>query len=75
MSHQDFNINSSSAHELFPQQKWCKSNQCLESTDYQDQLMSHQGGHTDIYSLEELIAQWNAFIQDQHYDQHQLMIH
>ncbi|KAK4713498.1 hypothetical protein R3W88_019405 [Solanum pinnatisectum] len=37
--------------------------------------MNHQGGHTDICSLDELFAQWSTFIQDQPYDQHQLISH
>ena len=32
-------------------------------------------GHTYICSLDELFAKWSAFIKDQPYDQHQLMIH
>ena len=37
--------------------------------------MSHQGGYNDICSLDELFSQWSAFIEDQPYDLHQLMIH
>ena len=37
--------------------------------------MSHEGGHTDIGGIDKLFAQWSAFIQDQPYDQHHLMLH
>ena len=37
--------------------------------------MSDQGSHTNICCLEELFTPWSAFIQDQHHDQQQLMIH
>ncbi|TMW80437.1 hypothetical protein EJD97_020124 [Solanum chilense] len=70
LSHQDVNINSSSAYELLQHQ-----NEVYPTNDLnQHQYMSHQGGHTDICSLDELFAQWSAFIKDQSYDQHQLMI-
>ena len=52
LSHQDVNINSSCAHELFPQ-----LNDVYPTNDLnQHQCMSHQGGHTDISSLDELFA-------------------
>ena len=70
LSHQDVYINSSSA-KLLPQQNDVYPTNDLNQHTY----MSYQGGHTDICSLDELIAQWSAFIKDQPYDQHQLMIH
>uniref|UniRef100_A0A3Q7J867 Uncharacterized protein n=1 Tax=Solanum lycopersicum TaxID=4081 RepID=A0A3Q7J867_SOLLC len=70
LSHQDVYINSSSA-KLLPQQNDVYLTNDLNQHTY----MSYQGGHTDICNLDELFAQWSAFIKDQPYDQHQLMIH
>ena len=66
MSNQDVNINKSSAHELFPQQTDVSPTNDLN----QHQFRSHQDGHTDICSLDELFPHCSAFSRDQPYDQH-----
>ena len=68
LSHQDVNIQV--AHELIPQENDVYPTNALNKHQY----MSHKGGHTDIGSIDKLFAQWSTFIQDQPYDQHQLMI-
>ena len=47
LSHQDVNINSSSAYELLPQQNDVNPTNALN----QHQYMSHQGGHAEICSF------------------------
>ena len=75
MIHQGVHINTSSAHEFFPQENDGYQTKAMNKHHDQHQFMSHQGCHTDICSFDELFGQWSAFNQDQSYDQHQLMIH